>query len=45
MNLHVIMQGEELRKQIGAAAYIEYSSKAQQVIKIVNSVREIQKCL
>lgn len=25
------MQGEELRKQIGAAAYIECSSKTQQV--------------
>lgn len=27
-------QGEELRKQIGAAAYIECSSKTQQVIAI-----------
>jgi len=26
------MQGEELRKQIGAAAYIECSSKTQQVV-------------
>jgi Ras-related C3 botulinum toxin substrate 1 len=26
------MQGEDLRKQIGAAAYIECSSKTQQVI-------------
>jgi hypothetical protein len=27
-----VMQGEELRKQIGAAAYIECSSKTQQVV-------------
>lgn len=27
----LIIQGEELRKQIGAAAYIECSSKTQQV--------------
>jgi hypothetical protein len=32
------MQGEELRKQIGAAAYIEGSSKTQQVLAHVNSV-------
>nr|GMC58825.1 rac-like GTP-binding protein ARAC7 [Ipomoea batatas] len=29
------MQGEELRKQIGAAAYIECSSKTQQNVKAV----------
>lgn len=31
VNIHGIIQGEELRKQIGAAAYIECSSKTQQV--------------
>ena len=30
--LPLFMQGEELRKQIGAAAYIECSSKTQQVV-------------
>lgn len=30
--LPLVMQGEELRKQIGAAAYIECSSKTQQVV-------------
>lgn len=30
--LPLAMQGEELRKQIGAAAYIECSSKTQQVV-------------
>ena len=30
--LTLVMQGEELRKQIGAAAYIECSSKTQQVV-------------
>jgi hypothetical protein len=28
----LVLQGEELRKQIGAAAYIECSSKTQQVV-------------
>ncbi|KAJ8505357.1 hypothetical protein OPV22_006243 [Ensete ventricosum] len=28
-------QGEELRKQLGAATYIEYSSKTQQNVKAV----------
>lgn len=30
------MQGEELRKQIGAAAYIECSSKTQQVDRYIS---------
>lgn len=30
--LPLVLQGEELRKQIGAAAYIECSSKTQQVV-------------
>jgi hypothetical protein len=29
---NLFMQGEELRKQIGAAAYIECSSRTQQVL-------------
>lgn len=30
----LVKQGEELRKQIGAAAYIECSSKTQQVYNL-----------
>ena len=32
------IQGEELRKQIGAAAYIECSSKTQQVSSLIQEV-------
>ncbi|MFQ6642555.1 hypothetical protein Gotur_018818, partial [Gossypium turneri] len=34
-NIITSAQGEELRKQIGAAAYIECSSKTQQNVKAV----------
>ena len=37
--LNIMMQGEELRKQIGASAYIECSSKTQQVDNIDNIER------
>nr|CAB3464738.1 unnamed protein product [Digitaria exilis] len=35
LSLYSYLQGEELRKQIGAAAYIECSSKTQQNVKAV----------
>jgi hypothetical protein len=37
-NFFFILKGEELRKLIGAAAYIECSSKTQQVLSLLPSI-------